>query len=85
MGLNFYINDLKANFYNKIKAINSFTFKKKLFYITGWNFIFLNCTKCTLFNKKWKLAVKAILNNLLPRHSQRAAIPLSIGKNQLYI
>lgn len=35
MGFNFYITYVKPNFYNKIKAINSFTFYKSFFYIAG--------------------------------------------------
>lgn len=42
-------------------------------------FFFPNCTKYALFNKKEKLVVKAILNNL-PRHSHGIAVPLSIGR-----
>lgn len=33
-----------------------------------------NCANYALFNKKEKLAVKAVLNNF-PRHSHRAAVP----------
>lgn len=66
MGFNFYITYLKPNFYNKIKAINSFTFYKSFFILLDRIFFFLpNCTKYALLNKKGKLEVKAILNNLL--------------------
>lgn len=82
MGFNFYITYLKPNFYNKIKAINSFMFYKSFFILLDRIFFFFlpNCTKYVLFNKKGELAVEAILNNLLLRYFPRAAVPLSIGK-----
>lgn len=80
MGFNSYINYLKPNFYNKIKVLIHLPLKK-LFYVAGFFFFFFlpNCTKYALFNRKEKLAVKAILNNLR-RHSHGVAVPLSIGR-----
>lgn len=80
MGFNCYITYLKPNFYNKIKAINLPFIKAFLYYWMDFFSFCLTALNMHYLTKKGKLALKVILNNLLPRHSHRAAVPLSIGK-----